>query len=91
MGWLAKTFWGATLNRGRRKNSMLESIIIWTICALLALGIGWSHFEKKRTRDKLLQDLASMDRDHREKLFSRMRPELAMEVRQQLMHRFGVS
>lgn len=70
---------------------MLYSIIIWMICALLAAGIGWSRFEKKRTRDKLLQDLAAMDRDRRERLFSRMRPDLAMEVRQQLMHRFGLS
>ncbi len=70
---------------------MTTSIILWIICALMAAVIGWSRYENKRTRDKLLQDLAAMDGARREKLLSRMRPELQMEVRQQLMHRFGLS
>ena len=68
-----------------------SSIIVWTISALLAVGIGWSRWEKKKTRDKYLADLAKLDREHREKLLERLNPELAMEVRQQLMLRYGLS
>jgi hypothetical protein len=52
---------------------------------LLALGIGWSRYEKKKTRDKFVTELAAMDPDRREKLLSRLRPEVEMEIRQQLM------
>jgi hypothetical protein len=38
----------------------------------------------------LLADLAAMDRDAREKLLSRLQPEVAMEIRQQLMMRHGL-
>jgi hypothetical protein len=57
---------------------------------LLAGGIGWSRYEKKKNRDKLLADLAAMDRDAREKLLSRLQPEVALEARQQLMMRYGL-
>ena len=67
------------------------TITVWTISAFLALGIGWSRYEKKKTRDKYLAELAALDRDHREKLLTRLRPELQMEVRQQLMQRYGLS
>jgi hypothetical protein len=67
------------------------AIIVWTVSALLAAGIGWSRWEKKKTRDKYLAELAAFDRDHREKLLSRLHPELQMEVRQQLMQRYGLS
>lgn len=66
-------------------------IIVWGISALLAVGIGWTRWEKKRTRDKYLAELAAFDRDHREKLLNRLPPEVAMEVRQQLMMRYGLS
>ena len=66
-------------------------LIVWTVSALLAGGIGWSRWEKKKTRDKYLAELAAFDREHREKLLSRLNPELAMEVRQQLMQRYGLS
>jgi len=67
------------------------TITVWTISALLAAGIGWSRWEQKKTRDKYLAGLAAMDRQHREKLLSRLNPKLQAEVRQQLMLRHGVS
>ena len=67
------------------------TITVWTISALLAAGIGWSRWKQKKTRDKYLAELATMDRDHREKLLSRLNPKLQAEVRQQLMLRYGVS
>jgi hypothetical protein len=66
-------------------------ITIWIVSALLALGIGWSKYAKWQTRDKLVRDLAAMDPGHREKVLSRMNPELAMEARQELMRRFHIS
>ena len=66
-------------------------ITVWVVSALLAIGIGWSKYAKWRTRDKLVRDLAAMDRERREKVLSRMNPELAMEARQELMRRFHIS
>jgi hypothetical protein len=67
------------------------TIIVWTVSALLAAGIGWSRYEKKKTRDKFLAELAAMDRDKREKLLSRLQPDVQMELRQQLLLRYGLS
>jgi len=67
------------------------AITVWSVSALLGIGIAWSRYEKKKTRDKLLAELAATDRDHREKLLARLRPELQMEVRQRLMQRYGLS
>ncbi len=69
----------------------LTSIIVWTVSAVLAAGIGWSRWEKKKTRDKYLAELAAFDRDHRERLLTRLNPALQAEVRQQLMQRYGLS
>jgi hypothetical protein len=66
-------------------------LTIWIISALLAIGIGWSKYAKWRTRDKFVRELAAMDPEHREKVLSRMNPELAMEARQELMRRFHIS
>jgi len=66
-------------------------ITVWTISALLAIGIGWSKYAKWKTRDKLVRELAAMDPERREKMLSRMSPELAMEARQELMRRFHIS
>jgi len=63
-------------------------ITVWIISGLLAIGIGWSRYAKWRTRDKIVRELAAMDRDRREKMLSRMNPKLAMEMREQLMKRF---
>ncbi len=66
-------------------------ITVWIISALLAIGIGWSRYAKWKTRDKLARELAAMDRDRREKVLSRMNPQLAMEARQELRKRFHIS
>lgn len=77
--------------------SLLYSLVtttdltVWILSALLALGIGWGKYAKWRTRDKLVRDLAAMDPERREKVLSRMSPELAMEARQELMRRFHIS
>ena len=65
-------------------------ITVWIISALLAIGIGWSRYAKWRTRDKIVRELAAMDRDRREKMLSRMNPKLAMEMREQLLKRFRI-
>ena len=66
-------------------------LTVWIISALLAIGIGWSKYAKWQTRNKLVRDLAAMEPDRREKVLSRMNPELAMEARQELMRRFHIS
>jgi hypothetical protein len=66
-------------------------ITVWIISALLAIGIGWSRYAKWKTRDKFVRDLAAMEPERREKVLSRMSPELAMETRQELMRRFHIS
>jgi hypothetical protein len=65
-------------------------IAIWTISALLGIGLGWSRYAKKKTRDKLVRELAAMDPARREKLLSRLNPKLAIEIREQLMERFRI-
>src|SRR5262249_12934093 len=65
-------------------------ITVWIISALLALGIGWGKYAKWKARNQLVRELAAMDRDRREKVLSRMNPELAMEARQELMRRFNI-
>jgi hypothetical protein len=69
----------------------LSSVVIWAICLLLAAGVAWSRYEKKRTRDKFLRELVAMDPVRREKVLSRLRPEIAIELRQHLMERFRIS
>ncbi|HET6886442.1 MAG TPA: hypothetical protein VFH87_00825 [Candidatus Udaeobacter sp.] len=66
-------------------------ITVWIISGLLAIGIGWTKYAKWRTRNKVVRDLAAMDPERREKVLSRMSPELAMEARQELMRRFHIS
>ena len=66
-------------------------ITVWIISALLAAGIGWSRYAKWKTRDKLVRELAAMNPERREKMLSRMSPDLAMEARQELMRRFHIS
>ena len=66
-------------------------ITVWIVSGLLAIGIGWTKYAKWRTRNKVVRDLAAMDPVRREKVLSRMSPELAMEARQELMRRFHIS
>ena len=56
---------------------------------MLAAGIGWSGYDKKKHRDKLLADMAAMDREAREKMILRLPPLMQKELRQQLMMRYG--
>ena len=65
--------------------------VVWTISALLAVGIGWSRYAKIKTRDKFVRELAAMDPDRRERVLSRLNPKLAMELREDLMRRFQIS
>ena len=64
-----------------------RDITVWIISAFLAIGIGWSRYAKWKTRDKLVRELAAMDRERREKILSRLDPELAAQIREQLMQR----
>ena len=63
-------------------------LTVWSISGLLALGIGWSKYSKYRTRQKMVRDFAAMSPEQREKLLSRLQPELQMEIREELMKRF---
>lgn len=65
-------------------------IVVWTVSALLALGVGWSRYANWKTRHNLVRELAAMDPDRREKVLSRLNPKLALEIRQQLMERFRI-
>ncbi len=40
-------------------------VTVWTISGLLAIGIGWSAYAKRKTRDKLVRELAAMEPDRR--------------------------
>ena len=66
------------------------SIAVWVIAVLRAAGIGWTCYEKKKTRDKFLRELIAMDPARRQTVLSRLRPDVQSELRQQLMAR-GVS
>jgi hypothetical protein len=63
-------------------------ITVWIISALIAAGIGCSKYAKYKSRDKLVRDLAAMDPERREKILTRLQPDLQMEIRQELMKRF---
>ena len=65
-------------------------IAVWTISGLLAIGIGASKYSKYKSREKMVRDFANMDPEQREKLLSRLQPEMQMEIRQELMKRFRV-
>ena len=66
-------------------------ITVWTISALLAIGVGWSRYAKWKTREELVRELAAMDPERREKVLSRLNPKLALEAREILMRRFNIS
>lgn len=69
----------------------VTAVTIWVICLLLAAGVAWSRYEKKRTRDKFLRELVAMNPVRREKILSRLRPDIQNDLRQQLMERFRMS
>jgi hypothetical protein len=65
-------------------------ITVWTISGVLAIGIGLSSYAKRKTRDKLVRELAAMEPQRRQKVLQRLNPKLAMEIREQLMERFQI-
>jgi len=76
------------LSVGRFLMITRTDITVWIISALIAVGIGWSKYSKYKTREKIVRDFAAMDPALREKLLSRLQPDLQMEIRQELMKRF---
>ena len=67
-----------------------RDITVWTISAVLAIGIGLSSYAKRKTRDKLVRELVAMEPERRQKVLTRLNPKLAMEIREQLMERFQI-
>ena len=67
-----------------------RDITVWTISAVLTIGIGLSSYAKRKTRDKLVRELAAMEPERRQKVLTRLNPKLAMEIREQLMERFQI-
>ncbi len=67
-----------------------RDITVWTISGALAIGIGLSSYAKRKTRDKLVRELAAMEPERRQRVLQRLNPKLAMEIREQLMERFQI-
>jgi len=67
-----------------------RDIAVWAASALLAIGLGWSRYTKTKNRNDLLRQLAAMDPELRKKMLSRFNPQLAMELRQELLERFRI-
>lgn len=67
-----------------------RDIVVWSISAVLAVGMGMSRYAKAKSRRDLVRQLAAMDVETRRKTLSRLHPEVAMEVRQQLLERFRI-
>ena len=71
--------------------TIVAGSLLLSICAIAqphGRGIGFGKYSKYKTRDKLVRDLAAMDPQRREKILSRLQPDLQMEIRQELMKRF---
>jgi len=68
-----------------------RDIAVWIISGVLAVGIGLSSYAKRKTRDKLVRELAAMEPERRQKVLQRLNPKLAMEIREQLMERFQIT
>jgi hypothetical protein len=67
-----------------------RDIVVWSVSALLAIGIGWSRYAKTKARNDLVRQIAAMSPERREKMLSRLNPTTAMEVRQDLLERFQI-
>ncbi len=67
-----------------------RDIVIWSISAVMALGLGASRLAKAKTRRDLVRQIAAMDVEARRKMLSRLHPAQAMEVRQELLERFRI-
>jgi hypothetical protein len=68
-----------------------RDIAVWTVSAVVAIGVGWSRYAKWKTRDKIVREFAAMHPEQREKMLKRLNPKLALEVREQLMERFRIA
>ena len=67
-----------------------RDIAVWTASALLAIGIGWSRYAKAKSRNNLVRTLAAMDPERRKKMLGRLNPQVAMELRQELLERYRI-
>lgn len=67
-----------------------RDIVIWSISAIMAVGLGLSRYAKSKTRNDLVRQIAAMDVEGRKKMLSRLQPKVAMEVRQELLERFRI-
>ena len=67
-----------------------RDIVVWVASAFLAIGIGWSRYLNRKSRIDLARELAAMDPERRKKMLSRLNPETAMEIRQELLERFRI-
>ncbi len=67
-----------------------RDIVIWSISAVMAVGLGLSRYAKAKTRNDLVRQIAAMDVEARKKMLSRLQPKVAMEVRQDLLERFRI-
>lgn len=67
-----------------------RDIVVWLASAFLAIGIGWSRYLKRKSRIDLARELAAMDPERRKKMLSRLNPETAMEIRQELLERLRI-
>lgn len=67
-----------------------RDLIVWGASGLLAIGIGWSRYLKYKTRNDLVRQLAAMSPELRKKMLSRYNPQMAMELRQELLERFRI-
>ena len=67
-----------------------RDLVVWLVSGLLAAGIGWSRYTKAKSRRDLVRQIAAMNPEQREKMLSRLNPEVAMEVRQELLENFRI-
>jgi hypothetical protein len=68
-----------------------RAISIWIVSALIALAVAWSRYAKWKTRDRIVREFAAMDPERREKMLKRLNPQLALEIREQLMERYRIA
>ncbi|MEO8044381.1 MAG: hypothetical protein ABI674_05695 [Spartobacteria bacterium] len=67
-----------------------RDLIVWGIATFLALGVGWSRFTKNKARNDLVRQLAAMEPEKRKKMLSRYNPNVALELRQELLEKFRI-
>lgn len=67
-----------------------RDLIVWIFSALLVMGIGWSRYAKWRAHEKLVRELAAMEPEVRNKMLSRLSPNAAANLRQDLFRRFRI-